>query len=137
MDDIQAITAKLDRASELMFARDIAVVDELWSDGFRLVGSEEGEIAAARDELVALVTALFGAPFRLRWDWDDKSFTIENEIAWVFAQGHLEFVYDTHTERVSYRLVAIFRRASDGWQWRLYSGSEPVPARPFSRAFQG
>jgi len=131
MDDIQAITAKLDRASALMFARDIAIVDELWSDGFQLVGSEEGEIAVTHDQLVLLVTTLFAAPFRLRWDWNDKSLTIENDIAWVFAQGHLEFVYDDHIDRVSYRLVAIFRRASSDWQWRLYSGSEPEPRRAF------
>jgi hypothetical protein len=136
MGDTQALTLKLDRASELMFARDIDVVDALWSDGFRLVGSEEGEMAATRDDLEALVSYLFAAPFRLRWVWDDKSFTIENDIAWVFAQGHLEFVYDTHTERPPYRLVAIFRRDGADWKWRLYSGSEPVPARPFSRAYQ-
>lgn len=131
MDDIQAITSKLDRASALMFARDIAIVDELWSDGFRLVGSEEREIATTHAKLVKLVTALFSAPFRLRWDWDGKSVTIENDIAWVFAEGHLEFVFDDHVDRVSYRLVAIFHRAGTDWKWRLYSGSEPMPPRVF------
>lgn len=130
MGDIQAITFKLDRASELMFARNIAVVDEFWSEGFRLIGSEEGEIVATRDDLVALMNRLFAAPFRVRWNWDDTSFTIENDIAWVFAQGHLELVRDSHTDRPSYRLMAIFRRDGDDWKWRLFSGSEPVPARP-------
>ena len=129
MDDKQAIALKIDRASHLMYNRDIAIIDELWSEGFQLVGSEEGEIAVTRDQFVTLVTALFAAPFRLQWDWDDKSFTIENDIAWVFAQGHLAFIYDEHTLRVSYRLVAIFRRVGNDWQWRLYSGSEPEPAR--------
>jgi hypothetical protein len=129
MDDIQAITAKLERASALMFAKDIAIVDELWSDGFRLVGSEEGEIAATRDELEALVTFLFSAPFRLRWVWASKDFTIENDIAWVFAQGHVEFVFDDHSEPLPYRLVAIFRREKNDWTWRLYSGSEPIKRR--------
>lgn len=131
MDDNQAIFSKLERASTLMFARDIAIIDELWSHGFRLVGSEEGEIAASRDELEMLIGTLFGAPFRLRWDWDDKVVTIENDIAWVFAQGHVEFVFDDHTDRVSYRLVAIFRRTGNDWQWRLYSGSEPMAPRSF------
>ena len=129
MSDIQAIASKLDRLSELMFARDIAIIDELWSDGFQLVGSEEGEIAITRDQLVTLVTNLFAAPFRLCWNWDDKSVTVEGDIAWVFAQGHLEFVYDDHTDQGSYRLVAIFLRAGNGWLWRLYSGSEPAPPR--------
>ena len=129
MDDNQAITSKLEKASALMFARDIAIIDELWSDGFRLVGSEEGEIAATRDELEMLITFLFSAPFRLRWKWASKDFTIENDIAWVFAQGHVEFVYDDHTDALPYRLVAIFRRAKDDWIWRLYSGSEPIKRR--------
>jgi len=50
--DDQTILSKLDRLSALVFARDPAIVDELWSDlGFRLVGSEQGESAETRDEL--------------------------------------------------------------------------------------
>jgi hypothetical protein len=41
----QAVLAKLDRLNALVFARDPALVDELWSDlGFRLVGSEGGRL---------------------------------------------------------------------------------------------
>ncbi|CAN7609403.1 nuclear transport factor 2 family protein [Rhizobium sp. LjRoot254] len=127
--DEQAIYAKLDRASALMFAKDMAIVDELWSNGFRLVGSEVGEIAETRDELEGLVAYVFTAPFRLRWIWDSKPVTIENDIAWVFAQGRVEFVYDRHVHPAAYRLAAIFRRAGTDWTWRLYSGSEPMPQR--------
>ena len=129
MSDIQDITAKLEKASALMFARDIAIVDELWSDGFRLIGSEEGEIAATRADLETLINFLFSAPFRLRWVWASKDLTIENDIAWVFAQGHVEFVYPDHTDPLPYRLVAIFRREKKDWVWRLYSGSEPIKRR--------
>ena len=129
MEDEQAIYSKLARASELMFAKDIAIVDELWSDGFRLVGSEVDEIAATRDELEGLISYIFTAPFRLRWSWDSKPVTIENDIAWIFAQGHVEFVADQDVQRFPYRLVAIFRRAGADWTWRLYSGSEPIPTR--------
>lgn len=133
MDDDQAIIAKLDKASALMYARDMNVIGELWSAGFRLVGSEEGELASTYEELQALVSALFGASFRLRWIWDDRSIRIERDTAWVFAQGHLEFVYDDPKRpvlSVPYRLVAIFARLGSDWIWRLYSGSEPVPRRP-------
>jgi hypothetical protein len=127
--DEQAIYAKLDRASALMFAKDMAIVDELWSDGFQLVGSEKGEIATTRHDLEELVAYIFTAPFRLRWIWASKPVIIENDIAWVFAQGHVEFVYDRYVDLAPYRLAAIFRRAGTDWTWRLYSGSEPMPQR--------
>lgn len=130
MDDKTAIAAKLDRASDLMFNRDSAIVNELWSDGFQLIGSEDGETASSRQDLEGLVTALFSASFRLRWFWDNKSITIDNDTAWVFAQGRLDFVYPDRTIPVAYRLVAIFKRAGSDWVWRLYSGSEPIPRRP-------
>lgn len=129
MDDEQIIYSKLERASALMFAKDMAIVDELWNDGFQLVGSEVGEMAATRNELRDLIAYIFTAPFRLRWHWDSKPVKIENDIAWVFAQGHVDFVYPDHTVPFDYRLVAIFRRAGNDWTWRLYSGSEPEPAR--------
>jgi len=130
MDDDALIFAKLDRASELMFNRDRAIVDELWSDGFQLIGSEDGETAFSRPYLEGLVDALFKASFQLRWFWDRKSIRIENDIAWVFAQGRLEFVYPDRIIPVAYRLVAIFKRSGNDWVWRLYSGSEPIPRRP-------
>lgn len=129
MDDEAAINAKLDHAANLMFARDMAIIDELWSDGFRLVGSEVDEIAATRDELVALISYIFSMPFRLRWVFNDKAFTIENDIAWVFAQLSVELVFPDNVVPLPYRLVAIFRKVENDWQWRLYSGSEPVPRR--------
>jgi hypothetical protein len=125
----QAITSKLEKASDLMYARDLGIIDELWSDGFRLVGSEEGEIAATRYDLEGLINFLFSAPFRLRWKWASLDFVTENDIAWVFAQGQVEFVFDDHTDALPYRLVAIFKQDKTDWIWRLYSGSEPIKRR--------
>lgn len=130
MDDKAAIEAKIDIAARLMFAKDMAIIDELWSDGFRLVGSEEGEIAASRDELVALISYLFTLPFRLRWVFSESpAIIIENEVAWTFSQMHVELVCPDKVISLPYRLVTIFRRVNGAWIWRLYSGSEPVPTR--------
>jgi hypothetical protein len=125
MSAANEITAKLEQLGELMFARDMAIVDELWSDGFRLIGSEIGEIATTRADLETLFSGLFEHPARLRWRWDETVTTIENDIAWAFAEGNLELAYADHTDRKPYRLVTVFRRANDSWQWRLFSGSEP------------
>jgi hypothetical protein len=136
MNDTQAIHAKMDGAAALIFAKDKAIVDTLWSDGFRLVGSEEGEMASNRDELAGLIDYIFAQKFRLRWRWDSRPVTVEKDMAWVFAEGVVEFVYDGRVETFPYRLVTLFKRSAptgsgSDWIWRLYSGSEPVKPRVY------
>jgi hypothetical protein len=126
MSEEQAIIAKMDRLGELLFARDPDIVDELWSEGFRLVGSEKGEVADSRDQLEAVFGDLFARPPRFRWAWDRTAITIENGIAWVFAEGNVVITFSDRAERRPYRLVAIFRKTDQGWGWRLFSGSEPA-----------
>jgi len=126
MNDDQRILARLEHLGELLFARDPRIVDELWGNGFRLIGSEKGETATTRDQLTALFDRLFALDPRLCWAWDNKTVTIENDIAWVFAEGYVELAYPDHIDRHPYRLVAIFRKVADDWRWRLFSGSEPA-----------
>jgi ketosteroid isomerase-like protein len=130
MDDRQAILARLRRLGELVFARDPAVVDEMWNEaGFSLYGSEAGEQASTRDALARLFAGLYALPFRIRWQWDDPSVTVAGDVAWLTADGKLEFTHVDRVERQPYRLVAIFHKTGGAWRWRLYSGSEPAPAR--------
>ena len=125
--DDRAILARLDRLGELLFARDPAIVDELWSDlGFRLVGSEPGEIADTREGLALLMSSLFARKERLSWSWDDRTVTRQGEIAWVFAEGYVVVTAPERTDRLPYRLVCIFQRVAGDWRWRLFSGSQPA-----------
>jgi len=123
----RAVLAKLDRLSALIFARDATVVDELWSGaGFRLVGSEPGESAQTREELAALIGALFAKPFRVSWFWEQCDVTHHGDLAWVLAEGRLETTYVDRVEGAPYRLLGIFQKIDDCWRWRLFSGSEPA-----------
>ena len=125
--DDQAILARLDRLGALLFARDPAIVDELWSDlGFRLIGSEPGEIADTREALAQLMSGLFSRPARLTWSWTDRKVTRQGEIAWLFAEGHVVATAPDRTDRLPYRLVCIFQKIAGTWRWRLFSGSEPA-----------
>lgn len=125
--DEATILAMLERLSALVFARDAAVVDELWSDsGFRLIGSEDGEDAATRDELVALFGALFAKPFRVSWTWQDLTLVRHDDMAWACARAQLEIAYPERVERKPYRLVGIFQCVHGTFRWRLFSGSEPA-----------
>jgi len=127
MTDEEAILARLDRLGELMFARDPAVVDELWSEaGFSLYGSEAGEHAATRADLARLFKGLYARPFRIRWRWDNPAVTIAGDVAWLATEGKIELSHPDRVESLPYRLTAIFQKAGGQWKWRLYSGSEPT-----------
>ena len=125
----QALLAKLDRLNDLVYARDPAVVDELWSDlGFRLVGSELGEVDETREELSAHMKALFAKPFRVSWAWRQRKVTHQGDLAWVFADSEIVIAYPDRTERKPYRMLGIFQKLDGHWHWRVFNGSEPVGA---------
>ncbi len=113
--------------SRLLFGRNPGIVDELWSPGFRLIGSEFGEIMETREDLAALIGRLFDRDDRLSWDWMRRDLSIHGQMAWVFAEGDLVSTHPQATKRSPYRLVAIFERnGAEDWTWRLFSGSEPA-----------
>jgi hypothetical protein len=123
----QAVLAKLDRLNAFIFARDPAVVDELWSDlGFRLVGSEAGEIDETREELAAHMHALFAKPIRISWAWGSRKVTRHGDLAWVFAESEIVIASADRTERKPYRMFCIFQKVEDRWYWRAFNGSEPI-----------
>ena len=126
--DEDAILEKLDRFSALVFARDPAVVDELWGEGdFVLHGSEQNETATSREELEALFQRQFAKPYRISWLWDSRAVTRHgSDLAWVSAEAQLEVTYPERTRRVPYRFVCIFQKRGERWAWRLFSGSEPA-----------
>jgi hypothetical protein len=123
----QALLAKLDRLNALIYARDPSVVDELWSDlGFRLVGSEVGEVDEIREELAAHMEALFAKQFRVSWAWGQRTVTRHGDLAWVFADSEIVIAYPDRTERKPYRMFCIFQKLDSDWTWRVFNGSEPV-----------
>jgi len=80
--DNDAVLARLDRLNELLFARDPAIVDEMWSGpGFRLIGSELGEVAATREDLARLLIGLFTRPARLSWQWHTRIVERHGDVA--------------------------------------------------------
>jgi len=129
-DTREAIRQRIDRFSALLTARDPAIVDEIWSPGFRLVGSEPGEIADSRQALVHLFGKLFARPVRYGFDFATFAVEANGETAWLFAEGDLMATGADAADRFPYRLTAVFVRSEDGWRWRLFSGSEP--AKPFA-----
>ncbi|OLP55956.1 hypothetical protein BJF92_02265 [Rhizobium rhizosphaerae] len=114
--------------SGLLRSRDPSIVDELWSDGFRLVGSEVGEMATSREQLVALFRKLFTRTVRYAFDFPIVEVDVDGNVAWLFAEGALLADDGEKSERLPYRLTAVFTFADERWRWRLFSGAEPAPS---------
>jgi hypothetical protein len=130
MNGEEEVLAKLDRLGALLFARDPAVVEELWCDlGFSLYGSEEGETVETLAELQTLLQALFARPYRLAWKWDRRRATCQENLAWIAAEGRLEMTHPDRVEHLPYRMIGVLQRIGGQWRWRLFSGSEPASAR--------
>lgn len=125
-ETLEAIRRKIGRMSALLAARDEAIVGEIWSPGFRLVGSEQGEVAADRGRLENLFRMLFARPVRYSFDFAVFEVDRHGDVAWLFAEGDLVAEGGEHKQRFPYRLTAVFVRKDGDWQWRLFSGSEPA-----------
>lgn len=124
--DHEAIRLKVDQMSALLRNRDMAIVEEIWSPGFRLVGSEIGEVAESREQLLALFEKLFARAVRYAFAFEKFDVNREGNIAWLFAEGDLLADNGKQVDRFPYRLTAIFRMEEGNWRWRLFSGAEPA-----------
>jgi len=125
--DQSIVAAKLDRLGALIFARDPTVVDELWCDlGFTMYGSEQGERAESRDDLVALFSGLFAKPYRIAFKWQAPTVSRHADLIWACAFSTLEIVHPGHVQVLPYRLVCILQHVDGDWRWRLFDGSEPA-----------
>ncbi len=125
--DQEAVFALMDRLGTMIFARDMAVIDEMWSGpGFRLIGSELAEEARSREEMAIFFAHLFAAPARYRWEWGERAVEQLGDLIWVCAKGDLIISLPEQVRRKPYRTTCIFERRGGRWLWRLFSGSEPV-----------
>lgn len=125
--DERALLDKLERFVAMVAGRDIALVDELWSEGFLMVGSERGEICRTRAELAAKLTSLFASPATLVFDWPRREVRLVGTIGWIFAEGDLVIRRQGMPEtRQPYLASCIFERVDGTWRWRQFFGSEPA-----------
>lgn len=116
----------LQRLNDLLAARDFAFVDEFAPSSALLIGSEEGEVASTRAEMMRLLTNVFTLPVRVRWEWDEIIADASGDVAWVYAQGRVAMAGDTGVERKPYRMTGVLRRSRKRWHWCVFHGSEPV-----------
>lgn len=125
--DERTLLDMLERFVALVAGKDLALLDELWSDGFLMVGSERGEICRTRAELAAKLKSLFAAPTTLVFDWPRRDVRVAGTVGWIFAEGDLVIrAPDAAERRQPYLASCIFERVDCTWRWRQFFGSEPA-----------
>ncbi|MFO1067947.1 MAG: nuclear transport factor 2 family protein [Geminicoccaceae bacterium] len=125
--DELVLLEKLERFVAKIAAKDLSVIDDLWSDGFLMVGSERGEICRTRAELEAKLRSVFAPARTLRFDWPRRDVRLAGPVGWIFAEGDLVIrAGDGSETRVAYLASCIFEQVDGSWRWRQFFGSEPA-----------
>jgi ketosteroid isomerase-like protein len=129
-DTRKEIIEALDRMNSLVGRRDLAVLSEFANAAdVLLVGSEEDEIAEGPEGLASFFRHIFDLPIRLGWSWRNVRVSSEGQIAWVFAEGHVNITTDSDQEQLPFRLSGVLERRQGQWKWRQFHGSEPAKKR--------
>lgn len=124
------IVEALERLNSLVGRRDLTVLTEFDDAAdVLLVGSEEGEIAEGPEALDLLFRHIFDLPVRIDWSWRNVRVSCVGEVAWIFAEGHVNMTSDSGQKQMPYRLSGVLERRKGKWKWRHFHGSEPVKDR--------
>lgn len=91
-------------------------------------GSEPGEKATGATELRRLLSDLLGRPMAYSFEFRDITFSEQNELVWLLADGDCTQTGDDGmTETFAYRLTGVLANEGEQWRWLLLAGSEPTP----------
>jgi SnoaL-like protein len=136
VDATSIAQAALASLSTALHAGDLDALLELFSShpATTYAGSELGEIATGRQQLIDLFAGLLARPRRYRFEFDDVRAHPLGSTVWLLADGH---GYESDRscqqasplggeERFPYRLSGLLAIESGRWRWILLSGGEPT-----------
>lgn len=91
-------------------------------------GSESGEKATGPTDLRRLLSDLLGRPMAYSFEFADITFSEQNELVWLLADGECTQTGDDGSkETFPYRLTGVLANEGAQWRWLLLAGSEPTP----------
>jgi len=93
-----------------------------------LIGSEAGEIAMGIPEVERFFTRLFARTSTFSCEERSVAGAMAGDTAWFFADGFIVMKEVGARKSAPYRVSGVLERADGRWRWKLYHGSEPVPA---------
>lgn len=117
----------LERFNQLVSTKNLEVVEDFApGDEALLIGSEQGEIAAGRQEIEAFFQRVFARPSTFSWEWQRIDAWYAENLAWFFADGQVILSGEKEIRRTAYRITGVLENRDGRWLWRLYHGAEPV-----------
>jgi ketosteroid isomerase-like protein len=127
-DEIKTqIHKALDRFNQLVSTKNLEVVEDFTpSDEALLIGSEQGEIAAGRQEIEAFFQRVFARPATFSRECQRINAWYAENLAWFFADGQVILSSEKEIRRTPYRITGVLENRDGRWLWRLYHGAEPV-----------
>ncbi|MHB1522564.1 MAG: nuclear transport factor 2 family protein [Candidatus Dormibacteria bacterium] len=122
--------AALDVLLQAVSARDLGMTLAGLSfvHGPTVVGSEEHETAHGREEVEAFFASICALPAGFRFEFRQRRWTVHGDVAWLVADGTV--IEPGEAESKPYRLTTVLVWEGAGWRLSLWSGAEPIRARP-------
>ncbi len=122
--------AALDAVLQAVAARDLGMILEGLSflHGPTVVGSEEGESAHGREAVEAFFARICSLPAGFRFAFPQRRCTVRGDVAWLVADGTV--IEPGKAAALPYRLTAVLVGEGAAWRLSLWSGAEPLRARP-------
>jgi hypothetical protein len=96
------------------------------TDAVTYAGSEPGEKATGPTEVHRLLSDLLGRPMDYSFEFSDITFSEQDGLVWLLADGDCTQSGDGATETFAYRLTGVLTNESGQWRWLLLAGSEPT-----------
>ena len=87
----KAVAAALAAIDEALSARDPAIVGHFHKSAL-FIGSEPGEMARGRTEMVALFARIFGSPATVQFHWTSIETARSGSTLWFFADGEVAII---------------------------------------------
>ena len=103
------------------------VLDTFTRNG-AVFGSDAGEEAVGRGELLAFFTTICARSDTISWTWDLRTAEQLGDVAWFAASGTCVYTRpdgSSVTAADLYRISGVLRRTQGRWLFALFNGSEP------------
>jgi hypothetical protein len=96
--------------------------------GPAVAGPEGDESAPGREEVEAFFARICALPAGFHFEFPQRQWTTHGDVAWLVADGTV--VAPGEAAAQPYRLTAVLAGEAAAWRLSLWSGAEPLLARP-------
>ena len=123
----RVVTEALDGLNRALRLKDADFADTFHREA-TLIGSEASDLQRGREAIRGHLAAIYARPYVVQFDWKSVEIERTGDVVWFFADGELIVKSSEGERRAHYNLTGIIVEGKNGWRWRLFHGSEPLPS---------